>query len=102
MLQPNLQPTADRLNRRDHVTYLQELLAVVGQLTVLHLQRFALLHQLPLPPLKLCQFNRFRQVRRQQALALPAEAGERRLDRRPPMLQFLGEPVPTMRARAPV
>jgi hypothetical protein len=74
MLQTNPQPFADRLDGRDRVPHLEQLLAVVRQLAVLYLQRVALLDQFPLPPLKLRQLDGVSQIGRQQAFPLPLQA----------------------------
>ncbi len=98
LLQPNLEPLTDRLDVGDGRSNLQQLLTVVGQLPLLHLQIVALLDQLALPALKLGQLNRLRQIGGQQALALAVETPQRGLDGRPAMVQFIGEPIPTVGA----
>jgi len=60
LLQPNLEPLTDRLDVGDGLPNLQQLLTVVDQLPLLHLQIVALLDQLALAALKLGQLNRLR------------------------------------------
>lgn len=74
LLQAHLEPFTDRLDGWDRLPHLEQLLAVVVQLTGLPLEVVPLLHQLPLAPLKLGQFHGFRQIGRQQALALAIQA----------------------------
>ncbi len=98
LLQSALELRTDGLDVGDGLANLQQLLTVVGQLPLLHLQIVALLDQLALAALKLGQLNRLRQIGGQQALALAVETPQRGLDSRPAMVEFIGEPSATVGA----
>ena len=53
MCQSDLESLANGLDGWDRVPNMEQLCTVLRHLAVLHVERFALLHQLPLPTLKL-------------------------------------------------